>query len=138
MRLHILLVLVVGYRFYSCSDPLNRDFNQTPKDKLSPDVAFTDESGLELYTNNFYRDLPTGNDIVRSDDSSPFMVRREVPTYLVPGAYDAKDAGGWSWGWLRTVNFFIQNAPDEAKENDVPQDAIDNHLGIAKFFRAWF
>lgn len=129
---------VIAFIFFGCSDPLNREFNQTPKDKISPENAFTDESGLEIYTNNFYRNLPTGNDIVRSDDESPFMVRREVPTYLVPGAYDSKEAGGWSWGWLRTINFFIQNAPEQAKANDVPSDAIDNYLGITKFFRAWF
>src|SRR5699024_7619613 len=61
-----------------------------------------------------------------------------VPTYLVPGAYDSKEAGGWSWGWLRTINYFIVNAPSQARKSGVREEAIENQLGVACFFRAWF
>ena len=45
-----------------------------PVDKLSPENAFNTEKDLQLYANSFYLDLPDGNDIVRGDDLSDYLV----------------------------------------------------------------
>jgi hypothetical protein len=137
MKRLLYVVLLISLS-YGCENQLSNGFNQAPKNKISPKTAFNSERGLKLYVRNFYRSLPTGNAIIHGDAMSDITARKSAPSYLIPGAYDAKEAGGWSWGWLRTINYFLTHAPQQAKKAGVREDVIQNYVGIARFFRAWF
>lgn len=121
-----------------CKKQLINGNNQQPFNKLSPATAFNTENDLQLYVTSFYNILPTGNAIVHSDAMSDYLARTNLPSYLIPGAYSSKTAGGWSWGQLRNVNYFLTHAPQAARKAGIPDEAIQNYIGIARFFRAWF
>ena len=121
-----------------CKKVLEDGHNQQPYDRLSPATAFESESDLALYANSFYKILPTFSDIYETDQTSDIMQRRDFWSFLVPGGYSADQSGGWSWGSLRNVNYFItklNNLPKDAKISDAGRR---NYLGMARFFRAWF
>jgi hypothetical protein len=128
-----LILLATG-----CKKSLTSGNNQQPFDKLAPATAFNSESDLLLYVNSFYSILPTADDITHGDAMSDYAARNTVPAYLIPGGYDSRTAGGWSWGDLRNVNYFLTNAPQAARKAGVREDAIKSCTGIARFFRAYF
>ena len=111
----------------------NRDLNLRPFDKLSPENAFNSEKDLQLYANSFYLNLPDGNDIVRGDAMSDYLVGRTISNYLY-GSFGATQATGWSWSNLRKINYFLEHAP----QANITDEAKEHYLGLARFFRAWF
>lgn len=104
-----------------------------PFDRLSPATAFNTEKDLQLYANSFYNILPTGNDIVRGDDLSDYLVGRTPSTYLY-GTFNSTLATGWSWSNLRNVNYFLEHF----RQANVSAEAFNHFEGLARFFRAWF
>lgn len=138
MKKLILYLTLMNFLFIGCKKQLNDGYNQIAKDRISPNVAFTSDKSIELYINSFYKILPTGDDITQGDAMSDYVAVKSVPSYLIPGAYTSRNAGGWSWGTLRNVNYFIVNAPSQALKSGVRVHNVQNYLGIARFFRAWF
>ncbi|MDM1398005.1 RagB/SusD family nutrient uptake outer membrane protein [Myroides odoratimimus] len=130
MKKIILIAALAGlFITTSCSN----DLDQLPFDKLSPDVAFTTEKDLELYSNSFYKILPNGNDVVRGDNMSDYVIGRTINNYLT-GTYTAYDSGGWSWSDLRNINYFLE----KSKGAKIIDKRKAHYEGLARFFRAWF
>lgn len=128
----ILFSIMVVFGVYSCEK-----LDQEPKATMSKTAVFESEQGLELYANSFYNMLPTADNIALSgggDVVSDFMARKDVPNFIRPGAFTARESSGWSWTDLRNINFFIKNL----KESSVSPEIKKNYLGIARLFRAWF
>src|SRR5215211_4146555 len=131
-----------------------KKLEQLPQATASQDAVFSSEKGLELYTNSFYRMLPTANNIITADNVSDYGARRDVPRFIRDGAYSSNVSDNtsasaydlvalglmtdndWNWGWrsLRNVNYFIANNTDER----VPADVRRHYTGVARFFRAFF
>lgn len=117
------------------------DLTEVPQSSVSQEHVFGDEMGLELYTNSFYNILPTHDHItqgiidgaVRGDAISDYGARRDVPAFL-RGAYGPSNAGGWTWGNLRMVNYLLENNNDPNVDEVVRQ----HYNALARFFRAWF
>ena len=120
-----------------CESMITGGHNQQPYDKIAPKTAFNDEDGLKLYINSLYNNLPGGNGIAHNDQISDYLARKTVPTYLKPGAYGPKEAGGWSWGGLRNINYFLNNAPEQAR-GEVRDEVLNHYIGVARFFRALY
>lgn len=138
----ILIFIIVVIGFLSCEK-----LDQEPKATMSKTAVFESEQGIELYSNSFYNLLPTASDIAYSsgggsaassapggDIISDYMVRRDVPDFIRPGAFGARQSSGWDWSQLRNINFFIENL----KASSLPPEVKSNYLGLARFFRAWF
>lgn len=121
-----------------CKKQLVNGNNQQPFDRLSPTTVFNSENDLQLYVNSFYNILPTADAITHGDAMSDYAARNVPPSYLIPGAYSSQTAGGWTWGSLRNINYFLTNAPQAAKKAGIRDEVINNYIGIARFFRAWF
>ena len=112
----------------------NKDFlDREPLSQLSPNNSFSSASELELYTNSFYNDLiPSGpnlysqsiDNIVTNSVSSTITGDRTVPV----------SGGGWGWGALRNINFFLQNYT----KGNLSDIISAPYVGVAKFFRAYF
>jgi hypothetical protein len=124
-----LYIIMISAGLTACK----KDLDLKPFDKLSPSSAFNTEKDLQLYANSFYNILPTGNDIVRGDALSDYLVGRTPSTYIY-GTFNSTMATGWSWSNLRNVNYFLQNY-QQAK---VTAEAMNHFGGLARFFRAWF
>lgn len=110
-----------------------KSFELYPPDKLSPETAFNTEKDLQLYANSFYNNLPDGNDIVRGDQVSDFLVGSTIDAYL-SGSYSAAQAGGWTWGALRNINYFLE----QMERAQITDESRKHFEGLARFFRAYF
>ncbi|MBX6379372.1 MAG: RagB/SusD family nutrient uptake outer membrane protein [Thermoflavifilum aggregans] len=133
-RYNILLILLTGLLFFSC----NKDYLDRPSvDKPDASDFFNTPEQLEVYTNGFYDQLDDSRlyDATYGESASDDIVSliepaRVTGTRLVPVG---RGSGGWSWGDLRSINFFLQNyqrCPDST--------ARKKYAGIARFFRALF
>lgn len=110
------------------------DLTEVPRDEASYEAVFNDETGLELYTNSMYDILPSHDNITQGDAMSDYGARREVPNFLREGAYGPGNTGGWNWGELRNVNYFLENNTNP----DISETVRQHYNGLARFFRAWF
>lgn len=109
------------------------DLEELPQATASRVAIFESASGLELYSNSFYEMLPSPYDgVFAIDDNSDLVARNGVDTRFMPNALSPVTSGGWSWGNLRNINYFIENT----ELSSVPEK--DHYLGIARFFRAYF
>ncbi|HYH55699.1 MAG TPA: RagB/SusD family nutrient uptake outer membrane protein, partial [Anseongella sp.] len=126
---HILTALFLVLTLGSCKEYLDI----RPMDKLTPEQAFSTENNLRLYVNSFYSMLPTGPNIYQGDVMSDITVPNNVPEYI-SGRVSSQDVGGWSWGDLRNINYFLANYDNPV----IPREARDHYAGIARFFRAYF
>lgn len=124
----ILVLLLAGIT--SCKEYLDLE----PIDKLTPEQSFSNENNLQLYVNSFYVTmLPDGPAIYKGDVMADITVPNTVPNYI-SGKLSSQDAGGWNWGDLRNINYFLENYNNPA----IAQKARNHYAGIAKFFRAYF
>ncbi|MEN9917782.1 MAG: hypothetical protein RL662_218 [Bacteroidota bacterium] len=110
------------------------DLDQDPVSEITKTPVFNSPKGLELYTNSFYEILPSADNIHRSDNMCDYAARSQVPNFLRKGSYSSRQSDGWDWRNLRNVNYFIQNC----NSPEVNENVKKNHLGIARFFRAYF
>jgi len=117
----------------SCND----DFmDRVPLAEVSPQTYFKTEAELQTYINSLYVYLP-GNDIFQGDVQSDNLASKSF-NQVVAGLHQVQtDAGsaGWSWDYLREVNFFLENYD---RSEDIDDEVKNHYAGIARFFRAWF
>ncbi|MBK5722436.1 RagB/SusD family nutrient uptake outer membrane protein [Dysgonomonas sp. Marseille-P4677] len=125
-KIYLFYLIGLSFILHSCSD-----LDQLPMDSIDPSIYFKTENDLKLYTNSFYNMLPSAegvynesvDNIIKSSISSEVQGTRSVPT----------SGGGWSWGNLRNINFYLErsiNCPDEKARN--------RYDAVARFFRAYF
>ncbi|WP_338869980.1 RagB/SusD family nutrient uptake outer membrane protein [Spirosoma sp. SC4-14] len=107
------------------------DLNLLPQDAISPETFFKTENDLLLYTNSFYNALPSAEDVYNEDVDN--VVKNSLRDELQGTRIVPTSGGGWSWGTLRNINYFLANSgkcPD-AK-------VVAKYNGLARFFRAYF
>lgn len=113
----------------------NDDFlDRAPKDQIDAEFFFNTPKDLEIATNDFYTMLET-QEVYKDDDASDNMVPLIANNRIRGGRIvpTQRGSGGWSWGRLRDINFFMERyhkVEDEA--------ARKKYGGIARFFRAYF
>ena len=126
---HILAGLLVATSFSSCSD----DFlDKQPLSEITAETFFNTASDLQLYTNGFYRMWPSTS-IYNGESSTDNIIQTELSEEMRGARLVPTTGGGWNWGYLRDINFFLQEyekCDDEA--------AKAHYGGVARFFRARF
>lgn len=125
----IFFVSILAILVASCSK-----LDQQPKSTVGKEAVFQSEKGLELYTTSFYTLLPTYTDILRGDNMSDYIARKDVPDFIREGAYGPRQSTGWTWTDLRNINYFLENNVNPA----IPKEVREHYNGLARFFRAWF
>lgn len=128
---YTLVLALAGLLATGCEE----DFLERPsEDQVDAAFFFNSATDLEVATNDFYTMLPeltVYTDDAASDNIVPLITAERVRGgRIVP---TKRGSGGWSWGRLRDINFFLENyqkVPDE--------DAKAKYSGIARFFRAFF
>lgn len=124
----ITLFLLISW---SCD---NDFLDRPPKHQVDAEYFFNTSEDLEVATNDFYTMMSTTglytND-ASSDNIIPLIINERVRGgRIVP---TKRGSGGWSWGRLRDINFFLENY-----ENVDDDAAKAKYGGIARFFRAYF
>lgn len=107
------------------------DLNELPMDAISPETFFNTENDLLLYTNSMYNMLPSAEDVYNEDVDN--VVKNSLRDELQGTRVVPTSGGGWSWGNLRNINYFLANSgkcPDKK--------AVIKYNGLARFFRAYF
>ncbi len=135
MKISILYINVGILTALSFLSSCNDDFlDRSSKDKVEAPFFFNTAKDLEVATNALYTMLPDFN-IYTEDAASDNLVPLNPSTKIrgnriVPVG---SGSGGWSWGNLRRINYFLSNYH---KANDDAAKA--KFSGIARFFRAYF
>ncbi len=120
-----IIIITLGLGLASC------DLNQLPLDSVSPETFFKTENDLLLYTNSFYNMLPGAEDVYNEDVDN--IIKNSLRDELQGTRVVPTSGGGWSWGNLRNINYFLVNSykcPDA--------NAVARYNGLARFFRAYF
>lgn len=129
MQIYRPVLLLVVILFAGCDSSLDRQ----PKDAVTPQTYFQSERELETYVNSLYSYVPGSN--IYSEDFTSDNVVQKTPNQVAAGKHTVpQTGGGWSWDYLREVNFFLDNY----QSGDVPPEAARPYAGVARFFRAWF
>lgn len=131
-RIPITLIAALFFLFSACEEEF---LDRFPETSIGKENFFNSEEDLAIYINNLY-DFP-GMEIYGGDeatDNAATTGNREIKTIMTTDASSATITGGWNWGTLRTINFFLANF-DKA---DISEEAKNHYEGLARFFRARF
>ena len=119
-------ILLAGFAFTGCDDLLDAE----PKDRLTPDSFYANESELKASAIIFYEAFPGSELYVANDDH----YTQNNPSDEVMGTRTVEASGnGWSWGALRNINTMLvklDNCQDKAVRT--------RYEALARFFRAYF
>ena len=105
-------------------DPLNKQ----PQSSLAPEQFFSQVSGLEAFSNNFYTTFPT----VFAENADVYAMAT-MPEEISGRVQVPSTGGGWSWGTLRNINTLLGYL--HCCDN---QDAVKYYDALSRFFRAYF
>lgn len=128
MKRLVYSILAVCLLFSSCS------LDEFPQASVDKDAIFSSEKGLATYSYSFYNMLPSVDNGFRQDEMCDYGAVTSFDSFLREGAYSAENSGGWSWGELRNINYFIENCVSEKVDIAVRH----HYIGLARFFRAYF
>ncbi|MGQ8336117.1 RagB/SusD family nutrient uptake outer membrane protein [Sunxiuqinia sp. A32] len=129
MKNILYLIFMIGMILSSC------DLYETPESSVGKDAIFTSEDGMRTYVYSFYNMLPSGSSLNQVEvDLVDFGAINNISSFITENAYSETSSGGWSWGDLRNINYFIENCVEES----VSESVRNNYIGIARFFRAYF
>ncbi len=134
IQIIILFVMISCLSLTSCQK--DNFLSRYPVSSLTQQNFFANANDLNTYCNGLYSYLPGIGTIALGDQQSdnyennPF---NKVVAGQLPLPTSASQAG-WTWTYLRQVNYFLQNYQ---KAN--ASEAVKSHyVGVARFFRAWF
>ncbi|NDV58263.1 RagB/SusD family nutrient uptake outer membrane protein [Bacteroides sp. 519] len=133
--LYMISVMALG--LMSCEDFLDRP----PLDFITDKEMSFSVTEMKLYSNKYYGSLPTfgnahGLGIAGIDQSSDNMLSGNY-------AYDSRIAGtitvptsggGWDWGNIRGINFFLCNYHKTTEQRSL----VNQYIGEMYFWRAWY
>jgi len=129
-HLTIYILALAGLLFSAC----NKKLNLYPKDALSEPTFFKNATDLALYCNQFYQSLPQQNSFW-SDRYSDNEIALDHGDGFLDGTYIVPvSGGGWDWGQIRNVNYFLQRYQRATAD----QATLNKYAAEARFFRALF
>ncbi|MDR3183927.1 MAG: RagB/SusD family nutrient uptake outer membrane protein [Prevotellaceae bacterium] len=131
-KIKIFLIIVMATLCCSCNDFLTI----YPENSISSDEFLSSEKDLELYANGFLNAYLPNQNFVFSDQYTDYIATVGSTAFLIADAWRPEQQGGWGWGELRNINWFLNNL-HRAKDNVSPE--IYNHYeGVGRFWRAYF
>lgn len=134
-------VAMMGAALVSCNDYLDVE----PPSNISPELYLNKESELEAYANGLYNDiLPSHGDglysygIFEKDAGTDNMVKAECPTKYIGNWRTKMDDGDYSFGKIRSCNFFLQEVLPKYEAGTLlgTSDYIRHYIGEIYFMRA--
>lgn len=111
----------------SCADMLDR----FPLNSLAPETYYNNEQELKNSTNQFYGLFPGApSGYGESEDVVSIFT---LPEAVIGSRTIPTTGGGWDWGYLRNINFYLEHS-NRCSDTNIREQ----YDGIARFFRAYF
>lgn len=126
------LAMLVVFTITACNDEF---LDKLPETAIGRENFFNTEEDLNLYILNLYDFQSTG--IYTADaatDNAATTGNTELKTMMISNPTSATVTGGWEWGQLRDVNFFLENF----RNANLTEDRLNHFEGLGRFFRARF
>lgn len=132
MKKYIILSVFVMLATQSCNDEF---LDRFPETDISKENFFNSQQDLETYIFSLY-DFPSFDIYVgdHSTDNAATTGSTEIKNMMIGNPSPSTITGGWDWGQLRNVNFFLENF-SKAK---VDEATLNHYEGLGRFFRAKF
>lgn len=122
------MALTASMAVTSCEDVLDL----YPEDKVTPETFYGSERDLRLATNQLYTEIvPSASDIY--SDPGDIIIQTILNEAISNQRTIPETGGGWTWGTLRDINFYLEHSPQCKDEK-----ARAHYDGVARMFRAWF
>lgn len=121
MKNKILTIIAAAVCLASC------DLNYTPLSKLSPEAFFSNESELQVFSNNFYNYFPD----TPYDEVSDLHVKNSLSDEMRSKRVVPSSGSGWDFTALRNYNTLI-----EYSVNCKDEKVRTQYVALARFFRA--
>ncbi len=106
-----------------------------PQTLITPEVFFKTEEDLSLYMNGMVS-LPNRNSYLndQSTDNASTTGAVEIKNMMTGSPSSQTITGGWSWGRLRNINYFLENYTKAS----VSEEIKNHYAGLARYYRAIF
>lgn len=111
-----------SFSFVSC------DLTLMPEDETSPDKYFKTESDLQLWSNQFYKDILLGADYGSTTD---VYLSNGVSAYV--SGNRTPQTQSWSFTALRNINYMLEHL-NQCEDAGVAK----KYEAVGRFFRAYF
>ncbi len=127
-KTQIIIIFISLLLFSACNDLLDK----MPNDRLYPEVYFSSEAELQLFTNQFYNKIiPNASDIYA--ESSDLIVKSDLMLEISGQRIVPDEGNGWNFDVLRDINFYLEHS-----HNCKDEKARNKYDAVARFFRAYF
>ncbi|HTN05458.1 RagB/SusD family nutrient uptake outer membrane protein [Agriterribacter sp.] len=113
-----------------------KDFmDRYPQTSVPPDLFFNSEEDLASYINGLLS-IPGAGQYTsdQGTDDKATTAAVEIKSIMTGTPSSQNITGGWNWGRLRNINYFLENY-DKAK---VSQEVKNHYAGLARYYRAQF
>ncbi|GGF40179.1 RagB/SusD family nutrient uptake outer membrane protein [Echinicola rosea] len=134
MKRHIILLGALAMLSLSACD--EEFLDRYPQTSVAPEEFFKTEEDLQLYVNGLLS-LQSASGAYHADQSTDNMATTgavEVKTMMTGDPSSQTITGGWSWGRLRDINYFLDNY----QRADASEEAKNHFAGLARYYRAVF
>lgn len=126
MKTRILYITIIIASLCGCNDSF---LDRLPETSLVTENFFNSPSDLELFVNKLYlsespKYWDPGTDNVVASEKDEMLD-------LIHGNITPATVGGWDWGQIRELNYFLDNAGKA--EGD--QELINHYIGIVRMLR---
>ena len=128
----LLSILILTSYLSSCDSFLDRE----PLDRITDKGMKFSKNEMELYCNAFYLNFTSFEGVIWADNSSDNLISGDYNsnTQLSGTITVPPSGGGWNWGNIRNINYFLTNY-QVTKE---PWTTTKQYVGEMLFWRAWF
>jgi len=139
-KIFCILLIFTAVSFIACEDDI---LDKYPMDTVTDSEFWKTDNDLNLYLTGLYGILPQwpqgSSDLGSFDLGTDIIVESAAslsPTYTsqFDGTLNVPPSGGgWNWGDVRRVNYFLGNLDKVDKTNDL----VAQYIGEGYFFRAF-
>lgn len=130
MKKYIIAAFALCLMATSCEDFLKKE----NPNKIESEFFFTDESSLKLYSNGLLRSYSTAIMSFINGDRYTDTQNWDGEYLFYTTRYEVKDNGSWSWGNLRSINYYLENMRNAEAKSEV----LNHYEGVGRTFRALF
>jgi len=132
---HILIIFFSTSLLVTTS--CKKDFmDRFPQTEVPPELFFSNEQDLATYVNGL-TEIPSRVNAYRGDqgtDDKATTSAVEIKSMMTGSPSSQNITGGWNWGRLRNINYFLDNY----QKADADQHVKDHYAGVARYYRAVF
>jgi starch-binding outer membrane protein, SusD/RagB family len=127
-----ILYLSAAFFLASCND----DFlDKYPQTSVAPEEFFKTEEDLELYVNGLLTMAGPGSYLGdQSSDNLATTGAIEIKSIMTGSPSSQTITGGWNWGTLRNINYFLDNYTKATGT----EEGIAHYVGLGRYYRAMF